>query len=165
MFEKHRAKAQDFSLLQANKEGTGITMHERGGSVACPALFRRYLFMLKSPGKVWEAHFCGVSSAAATCPSSAQGLFRLGRYEPQIPDSCKRVIFMPISESIQLSPDTFRSTGIDGRSEPELSERYISAESIAVISSLIHYRIESRINMLASFCRSFSISAINSSEN
>lgn len=43
-------------LHQANKEGTGIKKHERGGSMACPVLFRRYLILLKSPGRVWEAH-------------------------------------------------------------------------------------------------------------
>lgn len=43
-------------LRQANKEGTGIKKHGRGGSMACPVLFRRYLILLKSPGRVWEAH-------------------------------------------------------------------------------------------------------------
>ena len=43
-------------LRQANKEGTGIKKHGRGGSMACPVLFRRYLNLLKSPGRVWEAH-------------------------------------------------------------------------------------------------------------
>ena len=43
-------------LRQANKEGIGIKKHGRGGSMACPVLFRRYLILLKSPGRVWEAH-------------------------------------------------------------------------------------------------------------
>lgn len=43
-------------LRQANKEGTGIKKHGRGGSMARPVLFRRYLILLKSPGRVWEAH-------------------------------------------------------------------------------------------------------------
>ena len=47
-------------LRQANKEGTGIKKHGRGGSMACPVLFRRYLILLKSPGRVWEAHILGV---------------------------------------------------------------------------------------------------------
>lgn len=25
--------------------------------MACPVLFRRHLMLLKSPGRVWEAHF------------------------------------------------------------------------------------------------------------
>ena len=43
-------------LRQANKEGIGIKKHGRGGLMACPVLFRRYLILLKSPGRVWEAH-------------------------------------------------------------------------------------------------------------
>lgn len=43
-------------LRQANKEGIGIKKHGRGGSMACPVLFRRYLILLKFPGRVWEAH-------------------------------------------------------------------------------------------------------------
>ena len=33
-----------------------MTKHERGGSMACPVLFRRDLILLKSLGRVWEAH-------------------------------------------------------------------------------------------------------------
>ena len=47
-------------LHQANKEGTGITKHKRGGSMACPVLFHRDLILLKSLGRVWEAHILGV---------------------------------------------------------------------------------------------------------
>lgn len=28
--------------------------------MACPVLFRRYLILLKSPGRVWEAHFSNI---------------------------------------------------------------------------------------------------------
>lgn len=38
-------------------------------------------------------------------PSLAYGLFGLGRFLPQIPDSYKRVIFMSICGSIRLSLD------------------------------------------------------------
>ena len=38
--------------------------------------------------------------------SLAYGLFGLGRFLPQIPDSYKRVIFMSICGSIQLSLDS-----------------------------------------------------------
>lgn len=41
-------------------------------------------------------------------PSLAYGLFGLGRFLPQIPDSYKRVIFMSICGSIRLSLDTDR---------------------------------------------------------
>ena len=40
-------------------------------------------------------------------PSLAYGLFGLGRFLPQIPDSYKRVIFMSICGSIRLSLDIF----------------------------------------------------------
>lgn len=40
-------------------------------------------------------------------PSLAYGLFGLGRFLQQIPDSYKRVIFMSICGSIWLSLDTF----------------------------------------------------------
>ena len=43
-------------------------------------------------------------------PSLAYGLFGLGRFLQQIPDSYKRVIFMSICGSIRLSLDT-SSTG------------------------------------------------------
>lgn len=39
-------------------------------------------------------------------PSLAYGLFGLGRFLPQIPDSYKRVIFMSICGSIRLSLDS-----------------------------------------------------------
>ena len=44
-------------------------------------------------------------------PSLAYGLFGLGRFLPQIPDSYKRVIFMLICGSIRLSLDisTFKA--------------------------------------------------------
>ncbi len=61
-------------LRQANKEGTGIKKHGRGGSMACPILFRRYLILLKSPVRVWEAH---VISMEQDSPSDAD--FKLDR--------------------------------------------------------------------------------------
>lgn len=42
-------------------------------------------------------------------PSLAYGLFGLGRFLPQIPDSYMRVIFMSICGSIRLSLDKFAS--------------------------------------------------------
>ena len=53
-------------------------------------------------------------------PSLAYGLFGLGRFLPQIPDSYKRVIFMSICGSIRLSLDTgrvFRAVSEKGEGE------------------------------------------------
>ena len=44
-------------------------------------------------------------------PSLAYGLFGLGRFLQQIPDSYKRVIFMSICGSIWLSLDIYQSIG------------------------------------------------------
>lgn len=44
-------------LHQANKQGTGISKHKRGGSMACPVLFHRDLILLKSLGRVWKLTF------------------------------------------------------------------------------------------------------------
>ena len=46
-------------------------------------------------------------------PSLAYGLFGLGRFLPQIPDSYKRVIFMSICGSIRLSLDTKDDTNME----------------------------------------------------
>ena len=43
-------------------------------------------------------------------PSLAYGLFGLGRFLQQIPDSYKRVIFMSICGSIWLSLDTCQAS-------------------------------------------------------
>lgn len=45
-------------------------------------------------------------------PSLAYGLFGLGRFLQQIPDSYKRVIFMSICGSIWLSLDSLQVWGV-----------------------------------------------------
>lgn len=54
--ELRRDAVVAMELRQAKKEGTEIKKHGRGGSMACPILFRRYLILLKSLGRIWEAH-------------------------------------------------------------------------------------------------------------
>ncbi len=55
-------------------------------------------------------------------PSLAYGLFGLGRFLPQIPDSYKRVIFMSICGSIRLSLDKQRwHRAWRARQRPELN--------------------------------------------
>ena len=53
-------------------------------------------------------------------PSLAYGLFGLGRFLQQIPDSYKRVIFMSICGSIWLSLDNSRN---DGRQSTAMAEK------------------------------------------
>lgn len=64
-------------------------------------------------------------------PSLAYGLFGLGRFLQQIPDSYKRVIFMSICGSIRLSLDTIAPFA--GLPKIFLSNKVIPAKAIVGI--------------------------------